>query len=248
MTVDAETNRVSYDTDGVETEFDFSFEIHADSWLLLRFQPTGGSWSNLVLNTDYTVSRIAGELGGTVTTLNVYPAGTLRIIRIPPNRQETEYEHRTALYSGTLESDTDIPVIQNISQQEQIDRALKFDIASTTEDITVPEPESNKVLGWNAAGDGLENKTPDALGLTAALDDLTDVDVSTPAVGDMARYDGSNWVKTKAPTVDSIELIKSGNSPGDNGNCRFVVSGDDLKLQSRVGGSWEDTGIAWTIA
>ena len=49
-------------------------------------------------------------------------------------------------------------------------------------------------------------------------------------------------------SAGNTEIIKSGNSPGDNGNCRWIIDGDDVKLQSKVGGSWADTGIAFTIA
>lgn len=40
----------------------------------------------------------------------------------------------------------------------------------------------------------------------------------------------------------SIELVKSGNEPLEEGNWLFTISGDDLEIQRHDGSDWVDTG------
>jgi hypothetical protein len=44
-------------------------------------------------------------------------------------------------------------------QQEEMERAVKFAETSSASGVTLPDPAANEVMGWNAAGDDLENKT-----------------------------------------------------------------------------------------
>lgn len=49
-----------------------------------------------------------------------------------------------------------------------------------------------------------------AAGGASALDDLTDVTLTTPAVGDRLRYDGAEWVNSTyhwEPLVDGTGLV-----------------------------------------
>jgi len=50
-----------------------------------------------------------------------------------------------------------------------------------------------------------------------------------------------------AVSVGYMEIIKNGNNPDDDGNCRFIIDGDDLKIQYHDT-TWKDTGWAITIA
>lgn len=40
----------------------------------------------------------------------------------------------------------------------------------------------------------------------------------------------------------SVEIIADGNAPGDNGNWRLIIVGNNLERQKRIGGSWESAG------
>lgn len=51
-----------------------------------------------------------------------------------------------------------------------------------------------------------------------------------------------------AVSVGYMEIVKTGSSPGDNGNCRFIIDGTKLKLEAMSAGTWSDTGIKFTIA
>ena len=50
-----------------------------------------------------------------------------------------------------------------------------------------------------------------------------------------------NWLLDRI-TSDEIELIPEGSEPGDDGNWRIIVVGNDLQFQRRVAGVWEFAG------
>ena len=252
MSVVSEINRTAeLTTDGSETDYDFGMLIYDESELLVYFKATGGSFALLTLNSDYGV--IFTEYGGTVSTSGfIAPlvAGTLLIIRHIPDTQQASWLYLDGHSEVQHQNDFDRAVIRILQLLEQISRAPQFAIHSSTTGITFPEPVSNLLVGWNAGATDLENKTPDALGLTAAFDDLSDVDVDAPTDGDMVRYDSGTgtWVKVAYAALSYFELLKAGNTPGDNGNCRFIISGNLLIIETRTGGAWVPTGWEHTIA
>lgn len=244
MSITTENNRTAeLVTDGSETEFDFSMLIHDESEVSVYFKATGGSYAQLTLNSDYGVTYT--EYGGTVSTDGYtapLAAGTLLIIRHIDITQQSNYVYNDIHTGQRHQDDFDRTVMRDLQIQELIKRAVKFAIHSSTKDIAFPEPEANKYVGWDSAGAALTNKTPDALGLTAALNDLSDVDVGSPTIGDMVQWDGSSWKKVSNISVASIELVKPGNVPGSNGNSRKRIVGDYEIYEKRTGGAWVATG------
>ena len=252
MAIATEINRTDeLTTDGSIEDFDFSMLIYDESEVDVFFKATGGSYGQLTLNTDYGV--VFTEDGGTVST-NGYTsplvAGSLVIIRHIPDTMETNWRYLDSHSEQQHQDDFDRLVIRILQLKEHLDRCMKFAIhyAVSGMDMELPAPAANLILGWNGAANGLENKTPDALGLTAALNDLTDTDVGSPTVGDTVQWDGSSWKKVNTASLASFELVKTGNVPGSNGNCHFIISGTKLILEARVGGAWVDTGFFITIA
>lgn len=160
MSITSEANRTAeLATDGVETEFDFSLLIHAESELEVYYKATGGSYSQLTLNTHYTVEFTAS--GGTVTTIggsSPYAAGSILIIRHLPITQLTNWLYNDNHTEQTHQDDFDRAVMRDLQIQEQLDRAVGFAIHSSTKDIEFPEPLADAHIGWNSAGDDLENK------------------------------------------------------------------------------------------
>lgn len=164
MAITTENNRTAeLTTDGVETEFDFSMLIHADTELKVFYKATGGDYSQLTLDTHYTV--VFTEDGGTVTTIggdSPYAAGTILIIRYLPLTQLTNWLYNDNHTEQTHQDDFDRSVMRDIQQQEELDRCPKFETHSSTLDIVFPEPDAGKSLRWNAAGTDLINAEPDA--------------------------------------------------------------------------------------
>ncbi len=192
MSITTEINRTAeLTTDGVETEFDFSLLIHADTELEVYYEVTGGSYTQLTLGTDYTV--VFTESGGMVTTIggsSPYAAGKILIIRHIELTQQTNWLYNDNHSEQQHQDDFDRSVMRDLQIQEELDRSPKFPTYSETVDITFPEPEANALIGWNAAGTDLENK-----------DDITGL-VSLPVTdGNFIVGDGTTWVAESGATA-----------------------------------------------
>ena len=169
MTVRTENNRIEeLTTDGVVEEFDFDMLIHDASEVQVWHKVTGGEYTQLTLESDYGV--VFTEDGGTVST-NGYTAplvaGSLLVIRHIELTQQTNWLYLDNHSEQQHQDDYDRSSMRDIQLQEQIDRAVKFATYSSTVDIEFPEPVANQLIGWNAAGTGLENKTPLSLTYTS---------------------------------------------------------------------------------
>lgn len=190
MSITTENNRTAeLTTDGVETEFDFSLLIHDESEIQVWYEVSGGSYTQLVLDTNYTV--IFTEAGGTVTTIggsSPYAAGKILIIRNIALTQQTNWLYNDNHSEQQHQDDFDRSVMRDLQIQEQLDRCVKFDITSDTTGIDFPEPSSDKMIGWNTAATALENKTPESAFVIGITDgDILQVD-GTPNSGEYARF------------------------------------------------------------
>ena len=63
---------VSYDANGVTTEFDFEFKILSDDDIVVILEDGDGNQTTLNKTTDYTVSFTEGTNGGSITTVSTY--------------------------------------------------------------------------------------------------------------------------------------------------------------------------------
>lgn len=198
MSVTSETNRTAeLTTNGVVEEFDFDMLIHDESEVQVRYKPTGGTYGLLILNTDYGV--VYTENGGTVST-NGYiiplAAGKLLIIRHLPITQQTNWLYNDVHAEQQHQDDFDRSVMRDLQIQEQLNRCVGFAIHSSTSGIEFPEPEADNIIGWNAAGTALENKT---------IVSITDMPILPPADGNFVVGDGTNWIVESGATVrDSL--------------------------------------------
>jgi len=170
-TVSSETTRVKYTCNGTTTVYAYPFTIYEDDDLLaVKALTSTGAETTLVLNTDYTVSG-AGVAGGgnlTLTAGSVCPSGyTLTILRNIELTQETDYVDGQAFSAESLESAIDKVALIQQQQAEQIGRAPKLPKSSSITDIALPNPVASNLIGWNAAGTALINRT-DGITLTTA--------------------------------------------------------------------------------
>lgn len=160
MSITSEINRTAeMVTDGVETGFDFSLLIHAESELQVFYKVTGGDYAQLTLNTNYTVEF--NDAGGTITTTgpdSPYAAGTLLIIRHLPLTQTTNWIYNDLHTEEAHQRDFDRSCMRDLQLQEGLDRCPQFPIESPTTGITFPEPYADAHIGWDSAGVDLENK------------------------------------------------------------------------------------------
>lgn len=161
MTVESTARKASFNMDGVTVDFDFTFRALVSSPEDIKCKVTDGDGNvtDLTYTTDYSVAVNADGVGGTVTVNDAESEGcTLTVYRETTQKQQSDYEDYNQFPADTLEEDLDRLMCLAQETAEDTGRTLKLPITSDLSDVEVPEPESNKLIGWNAAGDGLENK------------------------------------------------------------------------------------------
>lgn len=173
MTVTNETNKIKYGGDGATVAFDFDFKIFSSDDLFVYLIDSDGVSTLQTISVDYTLT-IDNSEGGTVTMLSA-PASDeeLLIVRELDLTQPTDLPTETNFPEITIENEFDRSRMIDIQLSEQIARALKLPISTETSDLSLPEPEANKVLTWNDAGDALENRAVDGIASLYGSDLIT---------------------------------------------------------------------------
>lgn len=162
MAYNPNTPRQEYTATGGQTDFIFNFKIFNTTDLVAYLTPNGqipdDTADLLTITTDYTVV-IDGDNGGTMTLVVAATAGDkLTLVRALPVTRDTEYQTSGDFRADVVNDDQDYQTYILDEQSTQLERTLKFqDTEQTAADVTLPSPQANYFLQWNAAGDNLEN-------------------------------------------------------------------------------------------
>ncbi|WP_281405007.1 hypothetical protein [Nitratireductor sp. XY-223] len=158
MTISTTINRVRAAGDGSTTVFAFPYYFEDAGHLSVYLTTAGGAEMLQTISTHYTVSG-AGDGGGGSVTFIAAPAATetVTVIRNEPLTQATDADDVGTFREQAFESQFDRHARQAQRLQEQLDRAVKMKKSSATSGPDFPEPEAGKLIGWNDAGDGLDN-------------------------------------------------------------------------------------------
>ena len=219
MTISVQTPRSGpYTGDGSTVAFSYTFLIDDEDELVVVVADASGNETVKTITTDYTVSGVGNNAGGTVTFVSA-PASTetVSIRRATVLDQGTDLQNRGSVVPQTLEDTYDevVKMVQDL--QEQVDRAILIRVTANTTGIDVPAPEADKVLGWNSAGTNLENKTPntgDFLTLPASVTDNR-----------VVRFDGTSGdaLQESGVTIDDNASISMSTINIDNLNTRIGI-------------------------
>ena len=157
MTVSTTTNKIQYTGDGTANARTFPFKIYQESDLVvISREISTGLETTLTLNTDYTVSGVGGS-SGSVTPLAVWPAThkyTIKCI-LPLTQESNLIDNDSPAETIETQLDRQTKIAQQL--QEQVDRGIKFPPTFTGSVYTLPSPEANKAIGWDASGSALCN-------------------------------------------------------------------------------------------
>jgi parallel beta-helix repeat protein len=157
MTVTADIARWNYTGNGVLDTYPFTAEIYTATDLKVYVSDV-----LQVLNVDYTIAvgSIEVPAGGNV----VFAAGSIPALDAPisivldlPLTQLVDYREGDAFPAETHERALDrlIKIAQTF--KEAMKHVAKLPTSSLI-DLIFPNPTANNYIGWNAAGDNLENK------------------------------------------------------------------------------------------
>jgi hypothetical protein len=156
------------------TVFPFAFKVFTTADLRVVRTNALGVESDLVLDTDYTVtlnSNQDNDPGGTVTRGTALPTGErLTITSDVEALQPLVLTNNGGFYPRVINDAFDKITI--IAQQliEQVGRSLKLPISSTAS-ATLPDPVANRLIAWNSSANGFTNVNPASIATVAAYAD-----------------------------------------------------------------------------
>lgn len=133
MTVETTTcNTGPLACNGVVTTFNFTFPILAAEHLVVTKTDADDVETELVLNTDYTVTVASYPGAGSITTTTAYATGnSITLSRETPQTQETELENSGPFLAATHESALDKLTMLVQEQIEKLSRAILMPVSST---------------------------------------------------------------------------------------------------------------------
>jgi hypothetical protein len=157
MGIASTVNKWTYVLDGETLIFPYTTKIFAQTDLVVQI--VGTTTTTLTLTTNYSVSGTGEDSGGSVTLVSAGSSGDKLVIRkVLPLTQTTDLVENDPNRAEVMENALDRMVL--IAQQidENVQRAVVRDVTQTTQ-VTLPTPSADKLIGWDSAGTGLENKT-----------------------------------------------------------------------------------------
>jgi len=160
------------------TALPFDFKVFSASEILVvRLNTTTGVETNLVLNTDYTVSLNSDQNanpGGTVTLASALATGFQATITSNLEYlQPVDLTNQGGFYPRVINDGLDRLVIFIQQTLSKVNRSIRLPLSVTGVDAELPIPEASTVVGWDQAGTGLKNYAfTEGLGVTdaAAID------------------------------------------------------------------------------
>lgn len=156
-TISTETNRVDQTGTGSQTAFTYTFKITDKTHLKVYVNGTLKT-----VDTDYTVSGVGSDSGGTVTFVTAPTSGhRVILLREVPLTQATTYTNAGKFPAASHESTLDKLTMGLQQLKERLDRApvLTPTNGVGVQPLALPTPSASAYLRWNSAATGLESTT-----------------------------------------------------------------------------------------
>jgi hypothetical protein len=163
MTISSTVSRIQYNGNDVTTVFSIPFDFEESDDIKIILSASGIDTVQTV-TTHYTIS------GSNITMVTAPATGEiLTVIQEIDKIQEVDFVEGGLITAAQLEAAYDHAILGIKELAEKEKRAIKLRIGSSLSDIYMPIPQANMAIGWNAAGDGLENITelPEGLNTSA---------------------------------------------------------------------------------
>lgn len=257
MTVSSQVNRKDYAGNGSTTAFATEFRFLEDTELnvILTLDSTGAETPQ-DLTTNYTVTGVGDDSGGTVTMIVPPATGeTLTIIRDMSFTQQTDYVENDDFPAESHERALDKLTMIVQQQQEEIDRSLKLSEGQKSSGLTIPAPDTGKFLQWDSLGNfinvdianqGLLVVTAFGQSLISAIDAIAGrlvmgsaKKISTAVTDNLVSFDSDDEAKDSGiAAADVTQVINKKSLTTDN-----LMHVQDQKASGTDGGNF--TGAVW---
>lgn len=204
MSISSTSNRNDYVGNDSTNVYAYGFKIFLESELRVTVVDAAGLETELVLNTDYSVSGVGQTSGGNVTLINASQAWlnsgnlatgyNLTVRRVRQLKQLTDIRNQGDFYPEAHENTFDQLVMLDQQQQDELDRSLKLPETEAGSNFELPPlvNRANQFLGFNASGEPVAAATFQS-GVTASAFMQTVLDDTTaPAARATLGIDGAS--------------------------------------------------------
>ncbi len=162
MTVAAISSRKQiFNGSGSTGPFTFNFPILDASFIAVTKYSTAGVPTTLSSSGDYTCTLVSlGLSGGSLTLTTALATGEKLVIEgSTPISQIIQYANQGGFFPEKHETSYDKLTMITQEVYDVVNRSLRVAKTSSLSgnSLELPEPEASQVIGWNAAGTGLEN-------------------------------------------------------------------------------------------
>jgi len=206
MALTTTSNKVSYSGDGTTTVFNFPFRVDKDTDLQVTLYDSAGTATVQTLNTDYTITGLGVDSGGSITMTTAPATGTtLLLYREVAYTQETTFTEGEAFPIKTIESDLDKLTMETQQLKEVADRSLQFKKTDSTSSVELPVIQTDAYLGTDTSkklvwkGHGAWTQT--------------NADFAANSVPDLIAIDTSSYTSTKV-TANLLGYHDAGDGGG----------------------------------
>ncbi len=265
MSIDTNVSRNDYVGAGNLDTYNYGFKIFQSSDLLVTVRDLDDLETTLILDTDYTVSGVNEDAGGSIVLLagNLTTGYALTVRRVPSLVQDTDLRNQGPYFQEVVENTFDKQMMVDQKQQDEIDRSLKFsETDASTGAIPNSADRASKFLGFDASGipiavDGMAS-VPVSPFMATVLDDLNaaaaratlgqnqTVDIADGAVTEVKLDDDSvSTAKIQDDAVTSDKIPDNEIGPEKLTAAVFSSSSSDIK---NIGISASVAANALTIA
>ena len=199
MTVPTTSNKISYAATAGQDTFAYNFKVQTQTDMQIYFD-------DVLQAVGFSMTGLDDPAGGNVildTPLGADTAVTL--LRATDTKQSVDYSLFSAFPSETHESALDKAAMMSQDTNEILTRAIIAPVGGVGYEF--PSPESDKLIKWNNAADGLENSTIDEAALVA-------VQANAAASADDAATEAGN----AAASADDA-ATEAGNAATEAGNA-----------------------------
>ena len=157
MTISSTVIKNSYNGNGSTTAFTFTYYIIQEEDLEVIIRSSSGGETTKTLNTDYTVTGVQSNSGGTVTMTTAPAIGETVVIRRNTAKiQDTDYVANDPFPAEVHEAALDKQTIISQEIQEEVDRSIKLSRTNTigsTEFTIGATDRANKILAFDSSGE-----------------------------------------------------------------------------------------------
>ncbi|WP_291328058.1 discoidin domain-containing protein [Desulfovibrio sp. UCD-KL4C] len=212
MTVVSSSNTITFAGDGVQTLFDFNFKIFKEEDLAAVVRDSFGIERELVVGSDFKlVSETGNDSGGKamypVSGSPLQPGDSLTFYREIAYSQELELVDNDPFSAGLLNEAFDRGVMRDQQLQEQVARALKYDISTPAEDQLMPQEFMRNII--TARNDSATARA----GAESAFSksEAAQIAAETAKIGAETAQAAAEYAQSEAEAIawDGIEHLRS---------------------------------------